>query len=153
MGFLLNIIDMSYCFEKITYKYNKNVYIFNLREPHWCSPNCFRLIIGQSKALTLTKLYAITRTPLCVMVLTICSKTQFRGKILQPRKLRQGIFGINCQSFVRYNRDNKRPLTLYRSQWVIAIPYFLPSFLYQILWAQPMIHSAQSIYKILSKQS
>ena len=53
-------------FEKLLFKYYKACkHVFNSQEPHWYCPNCLRLILGQSKALTLPNL--------CV----ICSRTNF----------------------------------------------------------------------------
>ena len=39
-----------------------HVFIFNSQEPHWCSSNCLRLVIGQSIALTVPELCVMSRT-------------------------------------------------------------------------------------------
>ena len=55
-----NQIELRYLKKKIQYPPGsilRHVYVFSSQEPHWCYPNCLRLVWAQNKALTLSKLY------------------------------------------------------------------------------------------------
>ena len=97
-------------FEKLHHIAIRHVFIFNSQELHWCSPNCFRLVMGQSRALILPKL--------CVI---------YAREYLLRRSLFHTLFSVcvgrNKQAGGMTNRAIlHRSVTLYRSQWVVAIP-------------------------------